>query len=287
MEKSAFFNSVGGDRRYKAEEFAEYFNSFIGNGVFPQPSTGLQVIANNNMIVTVRAGKAWINGYFYSNNNDLALTLGIADGVLNRIDRVVVRWDMQERSITVRVKQGAYSANPVPPALERTVEGFELALADIYVGRGVVSVIQANITDQRFNTSLCGIVVGVVQQIDPSVITAQFDSFFELYRQLVTQRFAVYSGNISELEQNANAQYLAFLASLAQMQITYGEDFEAWLEGLKDLLDEDALGTLLLKITDLQERMQNVEAVVENIPVFAMEAWLGNSYSGAAFLSSI
>ena len=42
MEKSSFFNSVnidgtdGYDRVYYAEDFAEYFRSFIGNGVFLQ-----------------------------------------------------------------------------------------------------------------------------------------------------------------------------------------------------------------------------------------------------------
>ena len=49
MEKSSFFNSVSGDRKYKAEDWASYFASFIGNGVFPVPSTGLQVVAGNGM----------------------------------------------------------------------------------------------------------------------------------------------------------------------------------------------------------------------------------------------
>nr|DAQ05226.1 MAG TPA: hypothetical protein [Caudoviricetes sp.] len=34
MEKSSFFNSVSGDRKYKAEDWASYFASFIGNGVY-------------------------------------------------------------------------------------------------------------------------------------------------------------------------------------------------------------------------------------------------------------
>lgn len=37
MEKSSFFNSVSHDRTYKAEDWAEYFASFIGNGRFPRP----------------------------------------------------------------------------------------------------------------------------------------------------------------------------------------------------------------------------------------------------------
>ena len=63
MQKSSFFNSVSGDRKYKAEDWAQYFASLIGNGVFPQPSTGLQVVAGESMDVTVHAGNAWINGY--------------------------------------------------------------------------------------------------------------------------------------------------------------------------------------------------------------------------------
>lgn len=76
MEKSSFFNSVSHDRTYKAEDWAEYFASFIGNGVFPVPSTGLQVVANDGMKLNVKTGKAWINGYFYFNTGDLAVELG-------------------------------------------------------------------------------------------------------------------------------------------------------------------------------------------------------------------
>ena len=82
MEKSSFFNSVSHDRTYKAEDWAEYFASFIGNGIFPVPSTGLQVVAGSGMNVTVRAGKAWINGYFYQNTGDLTVQLATADGQL-------------------------------------------------------------------------------------------------------------------------------------------------------------------------------------------------------------
>ena len=56
MEKSSFFNSVSHDRTYKAEDWAEYFASFIGNGVFPVPSTGLQVVANDGMKLNVKTG---------------------------------------------------------------------------------------------------------------------------------------------------------------------------------------------------------------------------------------
>lgn len=156
MEKSSFFNSVSHDRTYKAEDWAEYFASFIGNGVFPVPSTGLQVVANDGMKLNVKTGKAWINGYFYFNTGDLAVELDTADGQLNRIDRVVVRWDLTNRVMSVKVKSSSFSASPTAPALQRDADVYELALADIYVGAGVTAITQSKITDQRLNTSLCG-----------------------------------------------------------------------------------------------------------------------------------
>lgn len=66
MEKSSFFNSVKGDRKYSAEDWTDYFGSIIGNGVFPEPSTGLQVEKHSGMRIKIQPGKAWINGYFYT-----------------------------------------------------------------------------------------------------------------------------------------------------------------------------------------------------------------------------
>ncbi|MBQ4268732.1 MAG: hypothetical protein IJB97_03670, partial [Clostridia bacterium] len=184
MEKSSFFNSVSHDRTYRAEDWAEYFASFIGNGVFPVPSTGLQVVVDNGMNLLLKAGKAWINGYFYNNTSDLTITIGTADGQLNRIDRIVVRWDLTNRIISAEVKSSAYSASPTAPALQRDADIYELALADVYVGAGVTTITQSNITDQRLNTSLCGIVAAVVDQIDTEAFNAQLQAWFAEYQSL-------------------------------------------------------------------------------------------------------
>ena len=49
-EYSGFFNAelVNGeyDRTYLAETFAKYFSLFVANGVFPNPSDGIQVFEN-------------------------------------------------------------------------------------------------------------------------------------------------------------------------------------------------------------------------------------------------
>lgn len=287
MEKSSFFNSVSGDRKYKAEDWASYFGSFIGNGVFPVPSTGLQVVAGSGMQVTVKAGKAWINGYFYNNTSDLSLTLATADGVLNRIDRIVVRWDLTNRVISVKAKSSSYSASPTAPAVERDADIYELAIADVYVGAGVTAITGSSITDKRYNTALCGIVVGVVEQIDPSAITAQFNNFFELYRALITEEYNAYVARVSGYEGDAKADYETFLQSLEDYEASARAEFEAWFEGIKNTLSGDIAGQLTMGVEDLQARVAALEAAIESADVFTSAAWLANSYLGCAYLSTV
>lgn len=182
MERSSFFNAElideQYDRTYNAEDFARYFASFIKSGIFPSPTSNLQVRANDGMSVVVSKGKAWINGYFYENTEDLILNLATAHGVLKRIDRIVVRLDLSARIIQCATKKGSESSSPTPPNLQRDSDIFELALADILIENGATKLTQSNITDQRFNNDLCGIVSGVIDQIDTTNLFAQFENEF-------------------------------------------------------------------------------------------------------------
>lgn len=144
---------------------------------FPKPSDGLQVVAYSGMEIRVNAGYAFINGYAFRNPATLSVTLDTAEGALNRVDRVVIRWDLPQRDMYIAVLKGAPSAKPTATAVTRTTEIWELALADIYVGKGVTRIQTQNITDQRFNSAVCGIVTGTVEEIDASVLTKQFTDF--------------------------------------------------------------------------------------------------------------
>ena len=181
MEKCSFFNSVAGDRKYKAEDWADYFAAFIGNGIFPFPAVGLQAVANDTMGVIVGAGKAWINGYYYRNTNDLIVAIGTADGVLSRIDRIVIRWDLTAREISIQVKAGTPSETPSAVALQRDADIYELAIADVLVSAGATIITQANITDRRTDAALCGLATGFVEQIDATALFAQFTAQFNTW----------------------------------------------------------------------------------------------------------
>jgi hypothetical protein len=225
MERSGFFNSENGDRRYKASDYAEFFNSFITNGVFPNLSTSLQVISNNDMTVTVKAGKAWINGYIYYNDADLILPVDVADGVLNRIDRIVLRMDTTGRAITAQVKKGAFSSSAVAPVLERDADGYELGIADIAINAGATAISQSSITDLRLSSDYCG-VVSFVNPIDVTAIFNQYQDWF-------------------------NSKTNQYQSDMSSKETQFQSDFNIWFNSIKGQLGTDAAGNLQNQINAL------------------------------------
>ena len=264
MEKSSFFNSVSHDRTYKAEDWAEYFASFIGNGIFPVPSTGLQVVAGSGMNVTVRAGKAWINGYFYQNTGDLTVQLATADGQLNRIDRIVVQWNLTNRTISTKVKSSGFSASPSAPAVQRDADIYELVLADVFVAAGVTAIMQSRITDQRLNTSLCGVVAAVVDQIDTAAFNAQLQAWFAEYESLSEEQYNSLASYMASLKLQGNVQYDAFEQHMADFETQAEADFNTWFDGLQAVLDENAVTNLTNITNALDARVDLLEAVLFN-----------------------
>lgn len=165
MEKSGFFNSTSGDRMYDASDFAGYFAKLVSNGIFYTNADNLRVTPGDGLSVNVLAGSAWINGYAYENTEELNLTLAAADGVNPRIDRVVVCWDAVVRRISAAVLAGTAAASPTAPDITRSDNIYELALADIAVAAGAVSLADGDITDRRLDTSLCGTVNSLITAV--------------------------------------------------------------------------------------------------------------------------
>lgn len=254
MERSSFFTSLNGDRRYKASDFAEYFKTFIGNGVFPNPSTNLQVVANGDMTITLLPGTAWINGYMYYNTDNLTLTVEHADSVLKRIDRVVLRCDFIGREIKAYIKKGVFATNPVAPNLERGVNAYELNVADILVEAGVVSIQQSKITDTRLDTTICGIVTQTIETIDTTTLFNKLQAYIDEKGQDV-------EGWIDEATQR------------------WEDDFVTWFEGIKSALGEDVAGNLLNMINEDRSRLNTIEKELEGISLEANRINLEDKYN--------
>ena len=173
-QRYGFFNSVNNDRIYDASDVARFLKKFFTNGVF---NNTLQVMANDNMTVSVSTGQANIEGYSYENDEELVLDIADADSTLSRIDSVIVRLDLNNRQITSQILQGNYASTPSQPTIIRTGSVYDLRLANISVPAGATRITTDMITDTRF-TSDCGNVVGAVQQIDTDDIFRQYETMF-------------------------------------------------------------------------------------------------------------
>lgn len=204
--ESGFFDAVDQgsgnyDRVYNAADFAHYFSLLIKNGVFPDPSSGMQVKAATtpNMTVQVIVGSGWINGYYITVTSNEVLTIPTASATLGRIDSVVMGLDYADRLIKLYVKSGAPSANPIPPVLQRDADKYELELARVTLAAGTGTVTQAIITDMRQNTERCGIVAGTVSQIDTTDLFAQYNEAFQTWFTSIQSQL---SGDVAANLQN-------------------------------------------------------------------------------------
>ena len=184
-EWSGFFDAhkVGEswDRVYLAEDFAKFFSPLIGNGVFAGRSNELQVFQSvpAGMSVTVSSGQSWIDGYGYLNDSDLTVSVDPADGVLGRIDRIVNQWSAVDRQIRTVWKKGTPAVNPVAPPLRWDADYKELNLCTLNITAGLSAIMQDKIKDTRADSSVCGWVTGLIDQVDTSTLFAQWDAAYE------------------------------------------------------------------------------------------------------------
>ncbi len=190
---SYFFNAVqsGGtyDRIYNAEDVTSYLDLLVGNGVFPNPSTQLQVRASSGMDVIVGAGSGWINGHKMISTADYTLTVEDSDVLLNRIDAVIFYVDFTTRSMGIEIKTGTVASTPSAPTLERDDNRYELCLAQISVPKQVTAITADMITDTRGNSALCGFVQGLIQQVDTTTLFQQWQSAFDTWFAAVQSQF--------------------------------------------------------------------------------------------------
>ena len=194
MEKFGFFNSINNDRVYDAEDFALFFSKYFTNGVF---SGGLSVSKNTGMSLSIKNGDANINGYRYTNDDSMSITLNIGDAQYTRIDNICVRLDLDNRKIGIVVDEGIPSSSPVAKSPQRTSLLYDLIIAQVTIPSGTTELTEAMIKDTRFDNSICGIVTGAVDQIDTTNVYKQYEyQFNEWFTNLKIQLDGDIAGNL-------------------------------------------------------------------------------------------
>lgn len=179
--KSGFYNAVmvdgEPDRTYNAEDVNEHLEGLVSDsGIYANISTACQVLQGTGMQVIVKAGRGKVNNHWFKVETDTTIDISTADVILNRIDRIVIRYSGTDRNAILTVKEGVLASEPVAPALTRTEEVYEICLANILVNKNVTTISQSAITDTRPDNSVCGWITGLIDQIDTTTLYNQYET---------------------------------------------------------------------------------------------------------------
>lgn len=186
----AMYDSEQGayDRTYLAEQFANYFKLFIGNGVFASPTNQLKVIPGIGLSVMIASGWAMINGYWYHVDSPLQINITNNPTSLPRRDTIILRMSLIDRTIEAYVLTGSTDLN-------RGDNVYDIALAYVDVAPGAVTISASNITDKRGDASVCGFVTGLLKVETTedlfSQLNAQFNEWFDTVKDQVTGDLAI------------------------------------------------------------------------------------------------
>lgn len=156
-ENTGFFSN--GDY-YNQDVLSAFVADAVGTGVVQTVDSALAVTqySTGAMSVSISLGRAYINGFYFSITGEASTrSVAAADASYPRIDRVVLGLSPAEsQSISLYLKQGTPAASPSAPALSRTNELYELSLAQVLVPAGATQIVAANITDERYDSDVCG-----------------------------------------------------------------------------------------------------------------------------------
>ncbi|MDR0326693.1 MAG: hypothetical protein LBI05_00190 [Planctomycetaceae bacterium] len=289
METSGFFNaeklSNGNyDRVYLAANFASYFASFIGNGVFGGKMSALQVMLNEPFSVTVQSGQGYINGYWYQSDVPVSFSL-VASNPQPRIDSIVLRLDFVTRSIHLAMLTGMPSASPVAPTLTRNENTWELCLANINIPAEASSITAQDIIDTRLDKNLCGLVHGVVDQLDTteygnrlngfienfiSGIDAEYKSLFlDPINTLIVDANMFYSNtflpSINATDNLAKAAYNDFVEWIESKKTNSTQEIQNLIDQLNQIVDADDVGVLFSRVIALESDTLKYDDIVDSL----------------------
>lgn len=186
-----FFNSISGDRKYNADQMSNYFEGLVSNGVYNGVGNSMVVQASTGMGITVGSGRAIIGNKWVKNDSAYNLTITGSHPTLNRYSAVVIKLDKANRLIELTTIDGTPASTPTEPVISDTQTTMYLVLAYVYVAAGATSISQVNITDTRTDSSVCGWVTGLIEQVDTSTLYLQWQEGFDQWFSDLTQQLNV------------------------------------------------------------------------------------------------
>lgn len=182
---------------YDAQDAETYLCS-RESGVFSSEDHFKATISNARQI-NISPGLAWIKNAQFAGKSiamteSQTLEIPSADGMLNRIDLIVLRFDSAENASSLAVKTGAVASQPEPPTVTRAGGVYELGLYLVSVPAGSTQVNIADITNVMLDEAYCGLMRDGVTAIPTEQLQAQATAIFE---QLASQKGRLVSATAS------------------------------------------------------------------------------------------
>ena len=178
--KCGFFDSVGNDRLYSADQMNLPYNRLISNGIFAaqdgSASTDFAVqSANNGMHITVKKGQGLFADKWFISDSDLDIVVPSNSGGASRIDSVIIQVDTRTsgRFGAVVYRTGGTSA----PSINTDPDVKEYRVANIATAPNVTTVANGMIRDFR-GTSSCPWIKSLIYEPDNA---ARIDNFLATY----------------------------------------------------------------------------------------------------------
>lgn len=246
---------------YIGAEVVQLWHYGRTNGVF-SAGNNLSVTASGGMNVSVSKGVAWMSatefgGIVVGNKDPLTLNIAMADSIMRRIDRVVIRWNVSSMTTkpTIVIKKGVLSANPTAPSVERSASIWELGLADILINAGTITINQGMITDQRLNESVCGIVRDGVTHIPTATLESQWKSWFTGLKTDAEKQALDLVQWIQLFKNETNINLINWFEEKEK-------EFYTWFDTIKDILDDNVAANLLIMIQELQQQVDLIKSEI-------------------------
>ncbi|WP_238076478.1 hypothetical protein [Lactococcus petauri] len=240
--------SINGSNMYNNDDFRQYFANFISTGILANAplagSTAFQVTQTDipSMNVIVGSGVAWIIGGQVMNTSSLSFQIPAPLTSQSRTDSIVVQWSNSNNNGNIIYKRNSTQ-------VVQTNDVYELQLCKILVPANATNIPQANITDMRADTSVCGF-SSPYEAIKTGDLLAQFKSELEANGVLFEDWFA-----------QVKADYQASVNGMENFMNKSEEDLQNWVVSVKKIIESvDPGGELLSQFNTLKQSAE------KNIP---------------------
>lgn len=213
------------DRAISSAPYRKLLRELFSTGIMPTRSDNMQVAAGEGMSVLIRPGFAVVEGCLKLEEDTRTLLVQAADSTLDRIDTVVLRLDSNDSA----------------------------RVCDFYIVQGVPSLVpirpELTRTGSIYEIGLADVLIskGSSKITDAKITDTRFEA----------ERCGVVS-SVSEFDTSTLDQQIRAWSQEQQ------EEFSAWVESIKNILDESTAGHLQSQIDELRESAAGAKELISD-----------------------